>query len=131
MGLCDPKVGKWEDVVAEKVPEDMATGTTIRWLIRREDGAPLFAMRLFEVEPGGHIKAHSHPWEHEIFILEGEARIRINGKDYIVGKDYYLYIPPNAVHEYWNTGSSVLRFLCIIPHQPSVDENTCKEGEHS
>ncbi len=126
MGLCDPKVGHWRDVEAEKVPEEMAKGTTIRWLIRREDGAPLFAMRVFEVEPGGHIKAHEHPWEHEIFILAGRGVVRIGGRDYSVEEGYYLYIPPNTVHEYFNTGNTVLRFLCIIPHEPSVDRETCK-----
>lgn len=116
-GSSGEKIGHYSEIPAEPVGEDMATGTTIRWLIHKEDGALLFAMRMFEVRPGGHIKAHKHPWEHEIFILEGKGRIRIGEKSYDVSEGYFVYIPPNVEHEYWNTSDSVLRFLCIIPHR--------------
>jgi len=38
-------------IEAEEVPEP-AVGVKIRWLINKEMGAPNFAMRLFEMEPG-------------------------------------------------------------------------------
>ena len=43
----------------------------------RLDGLTLavqsFAVRLFEIEPGGYSPHHSHSWEHEIFVLEGNG----------------------------------------------------------
>ncbi len=118
-GPSGEKIGHYTSVNAVKVGEDMATGTWIRWLIGKDD-APTFSMRLFEVEVDGHIKAHRHPWEHEIFILKGKGRIRINNRLYDVGEGYYIYIPPNVEHEYWNIGDSKLVFLCMIPNKPTT-----------
>ena len=120
--MSKEKVSHYTDVKPEKVSEDMATKTWIRWLIKKEDGAPTFAMRLFTVEKEGHINAHKHPWEHEIFILDGEGEIRIGEKFYTVKKGYFIFIPPNVVHEYWNRGDSELEFLCMIPHEPTAPE---------
>ncbi len=114
--VCKPKVVNWSEVEAEKVPEKMATKTTIRWLIGPGE-APSFYMRLFEVEPGGEIFEHSHPWEHEIFVLQGEAIIRINGKEFRVKEGDAIYIPPCAEHYYKNVGEKTLRFLCMIPKE--------------
>ncbi|MCE4619944.1 MAG: cupin domain-containing protein, partial [Desulfurococcales archaeon] len=71
---CGEKVTHYTSVPEEPVPEEMATGTTIRWLISDKDGASNFYMRMFRMEPGAHIKAHFHPWEHEIYVLEGSGR---------------------------------------------------------
>jgi len=111
------KVVHYSEIPRERV--ENASKTWIRWLITDKDGAPTFAMRLFEVEPGGHIPAHKHPWEHEIFILEGEGRIRIGNNEYNVSQGYVVYIPPNVEHEYWNTSNRLLRFICVIPLKPS------------
>ncbi len=117
----EPKVGLYTLVEKQRVPEELAEKTWIRWLIRKEDGAPLFAMRVFTVEPGGHIKPHKHPWEHEIFILKGVGEIRIGDRVYRVTRGFYVYIPPNIEHEYWNRGSEDLEFICVIPHKPTAE----------
>jgi len=125
-GPCGEKVGHYTDIIEENVQPDMASGTTIRWLIRKEDGAPTFAMRLFKVSRGGHINAHKHPWEHEIFVLRGRGKVRIGSREYAVQQGYFLYIPPNIEHEYWNTGGEELEFICVIPHSPTVPEEEVK-----
>jgi len=120
-GPSGEKVGHYESVKAEEVPKDMASGgVRVRWLIKGEDGARAFAMRLFELDPGAEIKEHSHPWEHEIFVLEGEGTVGIGGSEYAVRKDYFIFIPPNVPHRYKNTGSKVLKFLCMIPLKPTA-----------
>ncbi|MEM3553827.1 MAG: cupin, partial [Candidatus Bathyarchaeia archaeon] len=67
------KVFHYSEVKPEEAIEEGASKLKVRWLITREIGAPNFAMRLFEMEPGGHSPLHTHPWEHEVFILEGEG----------------------------------------------------------
>ncbi len=126
-GSCGEKVGYYKDVKAETFSSEMAQKTSIRWLIKEEDGASLFAMRVFTVDKQGHINAHYHPWEHEIFILEGEAIIRIGSNKYDVSKGYFIYIPPNVEHEYWNTGEGALQFICLIPNNPTTKETVKKE----
>ena len=114
--VCAPKVKNWKDVKAEEVPSDKATKTTIRWIFGPGE-VPNFYMRVFEVEPGGEIFEHSHPWEHEIFILNGKGIIRINGKEIPVKEGDAIYIPPCSRHYYKNVGDEVLRFLCLIPKE--------------
>lgn len=126
-GSCGEKVGYYKDVVIETFSSDMAQKTNIRWLIKKEDGANVFAMRVVTVDKGGHINSHHHPWEHEIFILEGEADIRIGLSTYHVSEGYFLYIPPNVEHEYWNSGGSILKFICMIPNNPTVKEKVKRE----
>jgi len=43
----------------------------IRWL--NNEGSRNFAVRNIEIESNGYSPCHSHPWEHEIFVLEGIA----------------------------------------------------------
>jgi len=50
-------------------PVQELPGVVKREVITAADGAPHFCMRVFEVEPGSSSPSHSHPWEHEIFIL--------------------------------------------------------------
>lgn len=88
---------------------------TVRWLIGRQNGAKTYAMRLFEMAPGGFIPIHSHPEEHEIFVLKGEAKL-IGDFEGTAKKDDVVYVPSNAPHGYDNReGTDVFRFICVIP----------------
>ena len=97
-----------------------ARGVSVRWLITKKMGAPNFAMRLFEIDEDGSSPNHKHPWEHEVFILDGEGEvISPEGKHEIKSGDAIL-ISSNESHQIINTGDKPLRFLCIIPH---IDNN--------
>lgn len=91
-------------------------GVTIRWLIKREDGAKNFAMRYFEIDKGAVIPEHNHHWEHEIFILKGKVKIAVSGEERIVDEGTAVYIEPDAPHSYENVGDSTLVMLCLIPY---------------
>ncbi len=102
----------------EERPIEMqgSSGATVRWLIGRTTGARTYAMRLFEIQPGGIIPLHNHPEEHEIFVLDGEATLLGQPQTTIARKDDVIFIPPNEPHGYDNTqGKSVFRFICVIP----------------
>ena len=119
-GRCGEKVGFLDDVAPEALPPEMGRKAFIRWLISSRDGAPTFSMRFFEVGVGGSIHPHHHPWEHEIFVLSGEGRIRIGSTWYRVSGGMFIYIPPNVEHEYVNTGGEALKFLCLIPNEATA-----------
>ncbi|MCE4623798.1 MAG: cupin domain-containing protein [Caldisphaeraceae archaeon] len=120
MESVKPVVKNYLEVKEEKLSEDFGTGAYIRWLLRDNDGAKTFFMRYFRIEKGGHINHHFHPWEHEIFVLEGEGRIRIGSKVYRVSKGNFVFIPPNVDHEYW--ADTEMRFLCMIPSKPTAEK---------
>jgi len=67
------KVNHYEEITAVPVDMEGAVGCQVRWLLGEEDGAPNFAMRQFEVEANGHTPKHHHPYEHEVFVLEGSG----------------------------------------------------------
>ncbi|MDI6691119.1 MAG: cupin domain-containing protein [Candidatus Bathyarchaeota archaeon] len=103
-------------VKAEDFKEADAAGIRARWLIKREDGAPNFAMRLFEVAPNGNSPHHSHNWEHEVYILEGECQVVCGDERRNVGAGHAVFIPPNVLHQFINSGKATLKFLCLAPH---------------
>jgi len=88
---------------------------TMRWLVGRQTGAKTYAMRIFEIAPGGIIPLHSHQEEHEIFVLSGKVKI-IGDLGGIAKKDDVIFVPSNEPHGYDNTeGKEIFRFICVIP----------------
>ncbi|MGB9727222.1 MAG: cupin domain-containing protein [Nitrososphaeria archaeon] len=104
------------DVAAVKA-EEGAMGLKVRWLITKEIGAENFAMRLFEMEPNGFSPLHSHPWEHEVYILEGEGVVFGGGEERKFREGDIIFIPSNEIHQFKNTGDKIVKFLCLIPYK--------------
>lgn len=103
----------YREVPAEPVSE----GITIRWVIGQPEGAPHFALRVIEFAPGAVFNPHQHAYEHEIFVLEGEGVVEGPDGEIAMRPGVALYVPPDEPHGYRNTGQSVLRFVCVVPHQ--------------
>jgi quercetin dioxygenase-like cupin family protein len=102
----------------QEVPAEAAgPGITIRWVIGKSEGAPNFALRVIEFAPGAVFAPHQHPFEHEIFVLEGEGAAQGPSGEIAMRPGVALYIPPDEVHGYRNTGAGPLRFICVIPQQ--------------
>jgi len=110
------KVFNYKDVAAKDADEG-ASKLKVRWLITKEIGAPNFAMRLFEMESGGHSPLHSHPWEHEVFILEGEGTVFGGGEERKFKAGDAVFVQPNEQHQFKNTSTKTLKFLCLVPHK--------------
>jgi quercetin dioxygenase-like cupin family protein len=110
------KVMNYRDVLAEEVAEEGAVGATIRWLITREDGAPNFSMRHFELAPGGSTPRHDHDWEHEVFILHGNGSVVREGEDVPLREGDLVFIPPGEEHQFKNSSDSPLTLICLIPN---------------
>ena len=106
------QIRHYEDVEATPMME----GVKKRVVIGEDEGAPNFIMRIFDLDPGASSPLHEHPWEHEIFVLQGEAVAR-NGKgvETPVGEGDTIFIPPNEEHCLTNRGGNVFRFMCLIP----------------
>ncbi len=104
---------------AETVPAEPVSGSpgaSIRWLWAEKDGAPNFALRLIEVQPGASTPHHAHPYEHEVFVLSGRANLLEGGGEaHPLGPGDTAIVMPDETHQFVNAGSDVLRFLCLIP----------------
>ena len=108
------KILNYREVEAKDADEE-ALKLKVRWLITRDMGAENFAMRLFEIEPGGYSPFHSHPWEHEVFILEGEGVYVGASTEIGFAPGDAIFVPPNEKHQFKNSGNKTLKFLCLIP----------------
>jgi quercetin dioxygenase-like cupin family protein len=96
-------------------PVEGALGVTVRWLWAAQDGAPTFALRLFEVQPRAATPYHTHPYEHEIYVLSGQAKLHVEAQDHALGPEDTALILPDELHQLVNTGTEALHFLCMIP----------------
>ena len=108
------KVFDYKKVEAKNADEG-ASGLKVRWLITKEMGAPNFAMRLFEMDPRGKSPLHTHAWEHEVFVLEGEGAVLDGEKERRLKVGDVVFIKPNEKHQFKNDGSVTLKFLCLVP----------------
>ena len=109
------KVQALEQVESVPVTMEGAVGCRVRWLIGERDGAPNFAMRQFEVQAGGHTPKHSHPYEHEVYVLEGTGEILEGDLPRPFRAGDVILVQPDEVHQFRNTGGGPLRFLCMVP----------------
>ena len=104
------------DAVEAKDAEEGASKLKVRWLITKDIGAENFAMRLFEMDPGGYSPLHTHAWEHEVFILDGEGFVFDGEKERRFKASDVVFVPPNERHQFKNNGQKTLKFLCLVPY---------------
>ncbi|NQT88602.1 cupin domain-containing protein [bacterium] len=107
-------VKQYTDVEATEV-EQGAQGVKIRWVINKEDGAANFAMRHFEIAPGGYTPHHAHPWEHEVFIISGDGTVAAPDGDKPLSAGSVVFVPGGEEHHFTNTGEEPLAMLCLVP----------------
>jgi len=91
-------------------------GVKRRIVIGEKEGAPNFIMRIFDVDQGHSTPYHEHPWEHEVFVLEGKAAVKdVNGTEKPIAVGDTVFIPPSEKHCLINKGDGLFRFMCLIP----------------
>jgi quercetin dioxygenase-like cupin family protein len=110
------KVSHYEESTSKPVEMEGSSGCRVRWLVDEHDGAPTFAMRQFEVAPGGHTPRHFHDYEHEVFVLEGSGVVVEGDKEHRLQAGDVVFVKPNEVHQFRNPGPAPLKFLCLIPN---------------
>jgi quercetin dioxygenase-like cupin family protein len=108
------KVQHYTDVPAEEV--EGVPGVTVRWVISEKDGAPHFATRVFDVEPGHATPFHSHWNEHEVFVLAGQGTVRSESGETPLQAGSTVFVPGGEMHQFINQGDGVFRFICVVPN---------------
>ena len=97
--------------------EKDVTGVELLPLITEKDGAKNFSMRLFRLSPGRHTPFHVHPWEHEVFVVQGTGELIGKAETLPLEPGLAAYVPENERHRF-KAGGSGMVFLCCIPHIP-------------
>ncbi len=92
-----------------------APGVTMRIVAGTEEKAPTFVMRVFEIEENSATPYHAHPWEHEVFVLEGKGAVKSGDKATPLQPGDAAMVLPNEQHSFMNTGKAMLRMICVVP----------------
>lgn len=105
-----------QQVPAAPVVMEGAKEVSVRVLIGPKDNAPTFAMRLFELAPGGHTPFHTHNFEHEVIILDGDITVVTPQGPTSVKKGDVLLVAANEEHQFKNASSTTsAQFICLVP----------------
>ena len=118
------KIQHREQIPQNVVEMEGAHGCQVRSLLSAADGTPTFAMREFEVAPGGHTPRHHHPYEHEVFVLEGEGIVYEGDQARPIRAGDVVFVQPDEVHQFRNSSQAVLKFLCLIPNHAADKQVT-------
>jgi quercetin dioxygenase-like cupin family protein len=110
------KVKHAGEVPQKPVEMEGATGCQIQILVGNDENAPNFVMRQFEVAPGGHTPRHFHDYEHEVYVVEGHGVVIDGDKELPLRQGDVVFVAPDDVHQFKNTGDVPLKFLCLIPN---------------
>jgi quercetin dioxygenase-like cupin family protein len=109
-------IKKTSDVAAKAVQMEGAKNVSVRVIFGPDDKAPTFAMRIFELDGGGHTPYHNHPFEHEVIILSGQvAVVTEKGPRPLEAGDMIL-VMPNEQHQFKNLSETQkASFMCLVP----------------
>lgn len=104
--------------ISEMQPQEINEGKILkRVLIGPRDGAPNFVMRLFTLKSGASTPYHTHPWEHEVFVVEGELEVLQKDNRIKVSQGSYVFVEPNEEHQFHNFTDKEASFICVIPKE--------------
>jgi quercetin dioxygenase-like cupin family protein len=114
--LTEIWIRHYSEVTATDVEMEGVEKVKLRMVIGKDEGAPNFIMRIFEVEPGGHTPFHAHEWEHENFVMDGEGLLVMpDGSKRRLKPGDVAFVPPNVKHQYRNESDELFRFICLVP----------------
>jgi quercetin dioxygenase-like cupin family protein len=99
--------------VAPTMYDGARPGVTMREMITAADGAPTFAMRLFDLAPGATTPYHRHAWEHEVFIVRGTGVVRSDRGDHPFAAGDTIFIAGDEPHCF--VATDAVQFVCVIP----------------
>lgn len=84
-------------------------------MIGPKEGAPNYSLRYFEIEPGGKSFFDQHDHDHGVMVLAGRGRVLLGVEQHEIEFGDVVYIAPNEIHQFENTGEEPLGFLCVAP----------------
>jgi quercetin dioxygenase-like cupin family protein len=108
---------RWQDVAVRAYGPDNsdADQATRQVMIGNDEDSPHFHMRYFAVQPGGHTSLDQHAHDHGVYVVHGQARLRLGDQEHEIGIGDIVYISGNEVHQFFTLGEEPFGFLCVVP----------------
>jgi mannose-6-phosphate isomerase-like protein (cupin superfamily) len=105
------KVVPGQQVEYRDVANGIASGLRSAPLIGPADGSVHLEVALCQLEPGGRVDAHVHPFEESFYVLEGEGVFAVADQAYRVGPDSFGFAPIRTAHQWMNRSDNPLVWL--------------------
>lgn len=117
MGVKRFRDGEWQglEVLTYKEKSERWAGVT-RVDLAQPDGAA-FAVRYFEVAPGGFTSLEKHEHVHLVVVIRGVGEVQIGEETTTITAFDLVEIGANQPHQFRNPGSESLGFLCVVDAQ--------------
>ena len=102
--------------VIRNVNSMMSEDGHVARLITLDDNPPTCTLSYHVIQPDQTSPHHIHPWEHEVFTIEGSGTLVCDGQNYPVKAGDAIYIPGNVDHYTLNDGGTgIMRRIEINP----------------
>ena len=112
------KIVSLDQLEKTKVEMEGARGAWKQVPLSKKDGAPVYAYRVFTLEPGGNTPYHQHDFEHMNYVIEGEGcLINEKGEKHSLRAGDFALVKPNEKHQYQNKGDVPFRMICGVPKE--------------
>jgi len=105
------KIVSYKDLEAQEVKGS----SRLKIKLLNTEGSSNFAVRHCEIGSGGFSPHHSHAWENEIFVLEGDGLVLGGNKTKSIKTGDSISINADEIHQIKNPNKKPLIILCIIP----------------
>lgn len=108
------KIKRRDDVPAAAVSG--YAGVTKQIVLGQADGSDEIVLRYFSLAEGASTPRHAHDFPHLVRIEAGRGvTVNADGDESPVGVGDYVYVAPNEMHNFRNTGADPFDFICIVP----------------
>jgi|APSaa5957512622_1039677.scaffolds.fasta_scaffold178845_1 quercetin dioxygenase-like cupin family protein len=84
------------------------------------DGASI-ELLMIEIDPGGNSPHHIHSYELAAFVVEGHGKVLVGDAWQDLNPGDVVHVPGSIVHEFVNTGNTMLKFLSAIPAKRQIE----------
>jgi quercetin dioxygenase-like cupin family protein len=96
--------------------EAWAKGVDVEWLVGAHNGARNLATGFVVFQPSAELPLHRHHVEESITLLQGRAKVEIEGRTHVLGPMDNLVIPGGVAHQVTNVdGADTARFHVAYP----------------
>ncbi|MDH8678958.1 cupin domain-containing protein [Fusibacter bizertensis] len=110
-------VGNFMDLTANTITSPEAKNASMKVLVSPKEGWEGYVMRVVELDPEGYSPKHQHNWPHINYVIEGNGTVLIDETLHELKAGSYAFVPPNTLHQYSNTGTTLFKFICIVPEE--------------
>jgi quercetin dioxygenase-like cupin family protein len=124
----DPESFRWQGVDPRPYKHGHGGFEGITRYVLADELPAAFALRYFELEPGGYSNLEKHRHVHLVVALRGAGKA-IVGTDLVDLEPFdAVYVPPMTPHRWINEGAEPFGFLCPVdserdrPQQLDEDE---------